>query len=414
MLAEIITIGDEILIGQIVDTNSAWLGQELSALGIQVKQITSCSDNREHILMALKEASHRANLIIITGGLGPTKDDITKKTLTEYFNAGTVVHEPTLDRVKAIFKMRNMPMLESNMLQASVPDNCTVVFNTSGTAPGMWFYENDIAYISMPGVPFEMKTMFTEGAIPLIKKTFELPVIVHRTLLTVGIGESFLAEKIKTVEESLPPHIKLAYLPSLAQVRLRLSGHGHHRQPLMDEINIYAEKMRLQAPDYFFGEEDETMEGLIGKLLTQRKETLSAAESCTGGLLAHSITTIPGSSEYFSASIVTYSYEAKMKELGVNLETLEKHGAVSEQTVIEMAEGCRKKFNTTYAVSISGIAGPGGGTTDKPVGTVWMAVATPDRVVAKLYHMGDDRVRTQTRSAILGMELLRRVILNIV
>ncbi len=408
ILAEIITIGDELLIGQVVDTNSAWLGKELSELGIQVKQITSCSDDALHIKEALAMATKRVDIIIITGGLGPTKDDITKKTLAEYFNSGMVMHEPTKKRVEGIFSMRKMPMLESNYLQAMVPQNCEVLENEKGTAPGMWFNQNNKIYISMPGVPYEMKHIFTKEVTPKIKASFKLPFIVHHTILTAGIGESFLAEKIKSVEECLPSHIKLAYLPAVAQVRLRLSGHGSEKDALQQEVEKYANQIKALAKDYIYGDEDISLPEVIGQILLDKKATVGLAESCSGGYVSHLITSVAGSSLYFKGTLVAYAYEIKENVLGVSKETIDTKGAVSEECIVQMAENARKLLNVDYAIATSGIAGPSGGTTDKPVGTVWIAVASADRTVAKVYHLGDERIRVIERTGIVALEMLRK------
>ncbi len=411
IIAEIITIGDEILIGQIVDTNSAWLGQQLSNLGIRVKQISSVSDDKQHILNALGEASTRANLIIITGGLGPTKDDITKNTLAQYFNTALILHTATLQRVEEIFSTRNLPMLEANRLQAYVPANCTVIENTAGTAPGMWFDEGGKVYMSMPGVPAEMKTIFAQGVITKIKQRFTMPSIRHRTLLTAGIGESFLAEKIKEVEDILPTHIKLAYLPGLGQVRLRLTGYGEDAKKLDAEIDTFAQQIKSKAPSYFFGEGDDTLEKYIGRIFIQNKWTLSIAESFTGGFISHLITEVPGSSAYFMGAVVAYDNEVKINKLGVQRQTIIDHGSVSEQTIIEMAEGCRKALGTNYAIATSGVAGPSGGTVAKPVGTCWIAIACPNgKTIAKHFHMGNDRHNTIHRSGVVALDLLRKVV----
>ncbi len=411
ILSEIITIGDEILIGQILDTNSAWLGQQLSYLGIRVKQISSVSDNKEHILSALKEASSRTDLIIITGGLGPTKDDITKNTLAAYFNCEMVLHEPTLQRVEEIFSTRNLPLLEVNRLQALVPKNCTVIENTLGTAPGMWFEEEGKVYVSMPGVPSEMKAIFSEGVVARIKQQFTMPSIIHRTLLTAGIGESFLAEKIKDIEARLPHYIKLAYLPGLGQVRLRLTGYADDATKLDIEIDTFVQQIKSKAPSYFFGEGDDTLEKYIGRVFTDNQWTLSIAESFTGGYISHLITEVSGSSAYFMGAVVAYDNEVKINKLGVQRQTIISHGSVSEQTIIEMAEGCRKSMNTDYAIATSGVAGPSGGTASKPVGTCWIAIACPNgKTIAKHYHMGNDRHNTIHRSGIVALDLLRKIV----
>ena len=411
IIAEIITIGDEILIGQIVDTNSAWLGKKLSDLGIRVKQISSVSDDKQHILNALSEAKTRADLIVITGGLGPTKDDITKNTLAEYFNTGTILHQATLQRVEEIFSTRNLPMIEMNRLQAFVPANCTVIENTTGTAPGMWFDYDGNVYISMPGVPAEMKTIFEDGVIAKLKEHFTMPSIRHRTLLTAGIGESFLAEKIKDVEDNLPLYIKLAYLPGLGQVRLRLTGYGDDGNKLDAEIDSFAQQIKNKALSYFFGEGDDSLEKYICRIFADNKWTLSIAESFTGGYISHLVTEVAGSSAYFKGAVVAYDNEVKINKLGVKRQTIIDHGSVSEQTIIEMAEGCKKELNTDYAIATSGVAGPSGGTAEKPVGTCWIAIACPNgKTIAKHFHMGSDRHNTIHRSGVVALDMLRKEI----
>lgn len=411
-LAEIITIGDELLIGQVVDTNSAWLGKQLSDLGIRVKQITSVSDDEQHIVEALDAAQKRVDYILITGGLGPTKDDITKKTLAQFFNSDMVLHQPTLERVEAIFSMRKMPMLETNRQQAMVPEICQVLPNPKGTAPGMLFDIKGKVIISMPGVPYEMKAIFSESVIPYLKSSGNLPVIIHETLLTAGIGESFLAEKIKDIEARLPEHIKLAYLPATAQVRLRLTGHGMHETTLRQEINQYAQDIRSVLGDYIYGSGEETLEAQIGKMLLSRGLTLGMAESCSGGYTSHLITSVPGSSLYFKGTLVAYAYETKEKVLGVSHETIATKGAVSEECIIQMATNARKLLHTDYAIATSGIAGPDGGTPDKPVGSVWIAVAGPDGCESKLYRLGDERIRIIERTGIMALDMLRKQLLK--
>lgn len=411
MNAEIITIGDEILIGQIIDTNSSWLGQELSKLGIQVVHRTSVSDKAEAITTALQQAEQRAHIIIMTGGLGPTKDDVTKHTLATYFNSGMVINEDVKTWVMSIFKQRGLPIIESNMQQALVPEVCEVLFNRSGTAPGMWFEKNNKVYISMPGVPFEMKTIFEEECIPRLKQKFKLPVIIHRTVLTSGIGESFLADKIADFENKLPKHIKLAYLPAVGMVRLRLSGHHHSEEVLFDEINAEVTKLYSLISDYIYGEENDTLEKNVGLLLKSQGFTMATAESCTGGYIAHLITSVPGSSGYYKGSVISYANEIKINELGVLPETLKTDGAVSEACVKQMAVGVRTKFDVDFAIATSGIAGPDGGSTEKPVGTVWIAIATPSQTIAKQFNMGDNRERTIQRTAIQALDMLRKQII---
>ncbi|MES2274719.1 MAG: competence/damage-inducible protein A [Bacteroidota bacterium] len=413
MLAEIITIGDEILIGQIVDTNSAWIAKELNKIGVRVKQISSVSDEREHILTALAEAHNRANIIIITGGLGPTKDDITKKTIAEYFNVGMVDNQETLDNVERIFKKYNRPLLEVNRLQAKVPANCEVVINHNGTAPGMWFNHDSRVYVSMPGVPFEMMYMMEDTVLPRIKATFKLPAIVHKTILTVGEGESFLAVRIADIEDSLPAHIKLAYLPKLGQVRLRLSGYGENEATLTDEVNHYAGLLLARVANVLVAEEDIALEKAILDKMEARGLTLSVAESCTGGYISHLFTQHPGSSNVFYGGTVSYSYELKESVLGVKNETLWQHGAVSEETVKEMVEGAILNFKSDYAIAVTGVAGPGGGTPDKPVGTVWIAVASVNKTVTKKFTFGNKRLQNIERSAISALGMLNTLLAEV-
>jgi len=410
MLAEIITIGDEILIGQIVDTNSAWMAGELNNIGIRVKQISSVSDDRLHILTALAEAGSRADIILVTGGLGPTKDDITKKTIAEYFNVKLVENKAALDNVIAIFARYNRPLLEVNRLQAQVPENCDVILNKNGTAPGMWFNEGSKIYISMPGVPHEMMYMMEEDVLPRLKSSLKLPVIIHKTILTVGEGESFLAERIADIEDSLPSYIKLAYLPKLGQVRLRLSAYGEDEAFLREKVNEFATKIVERVANVVAAEEDIPIEKAILNFMTEKGLTLSLAESCTGGYISHLITQHAGSSKVFLGGIVSYSNGLKESVLGVKNETLEQFGAVSRETVTEMAEGALLNFKSGYALAVTGIAGPDGGTPDKPVGTIWIAVATVNKIVAKKLTFGNKRRQNIERSAIAGLNMLNTLL----
>jgi len=413
MLAEIITIGDEILIGQIVDTNSAWMAQQLNNAGIRVKQISSVSDSREHILTALKEAGGRADLIFITGGLGPTKDDITKNTLAEYFGVGMVENQEALDNVLRIFAKYNRPMLDINKAQAMVPANCEVITNKNGTAPGMWFNVDGKIYVSMPGVPFEMMYMMEEEVIPKIKTLFKLPIIIHKTILTVGEGESFLATRIADIEDSLPKHIKLAYLPKLGQVRLRLSGQGDDEQSLRDEIEQYAAKIVARVSENVAAEEDIALEKSILDFMAERDLTLSVAESCTGGYISHLFTQHAGSSRVFFGGAVSYSNGLKESILGVKKATLDKYGAVSGETVVEMVEGALRNFKSDYAIAVTGIAGPDGGTADKPVGTVWIAVASAQKTVQKKFTFGSKRLQNIERSASAALFMLNTLLKDV-
>ena len=410
MLAEIITIGDEILIGQIVDTNSAWMAQQLNNAGIRVKQISSVSDDRQHILNALAEASERAEIIMITGGLGPTKDDITKKTLAEYFGVGFVESKDALENVYRIFEKYNRPMLEVNRQQAQVPENCEVILNKNGTAPGMWFNHKGKIYVSMPGVPFEMMYMIEEEVIPKLKATFKLPVIIHKTILTAGEGESFLAEKITDIENDLPPYIKLAYLPKLGQVRLRLSADGDDAAFLKQKIDEFSARIVERVGNAVVAQEDISLEKALLDLMAEKRLTLSVAESCTGGYLSYLLTQHAGSSKVFLGGAVSYSNELKENLLGVKDETIIKYGAVSEETVTEMVKGALSNFKSDFAIAITGIAGPDGGTAEKPVGTVWIGVASAERSFIKKFTFGSKRAQNIERSAISALSMLNTLL----
>ncbi|MEI8046835.1 MAG: competence/damage-inducible protein A [Bacteroidota bacterium] len=406
MLAEIITIGDELLIGQVIDTNSAWMAEQLNMIGIRVHQITSISDNQEHILTTLKEASERVQLILITGGLGPTKDDITKQTLCRYFNTSLVFSEEVYQNVEKLFAARGFAVSELNRLQAMVPANCKVIPNPNGTAPCMWFAEDDCIYVSMPGVPFEMKAIMEHEIIPRLLGKLN-KVIIHRTILTEGVGESHLATIIEPWEDSLPEFVKLAYLPQPGMVRLRLTAYGTDRGQLQEAIHKAEKELIPYAGKYIFGFDDDTMESVIGHLLREKKMTLSTAESCTGGNIAQLITSIAGSSDYFKGSVVAYSNEIKEQFLGVPHQVLLDFGAVSEQTVMAMAEGIRMRFSTDYAIAVSGIAGPAGGTDEKPVGTTWIAIATPTGTISRKFLFGEHRGRNIRKASIAALNMLR-------
>jgi len=409
MLAEIITIGDEILIGQIVDTNSAFIAQKLNAIGVRVKQISSVSDDRQHILNALAEAHQRADIILITGGLGPTKDDITKKTLAEYFGVGLIENKDALQNVENIFRrLRGVSetLLDVNRQQALVPENCEVILNANGTAPGMWFNYNGKIYMSMPGVPHEMMYLMEEAVIPKLKATFDLPFIIHKTILTAGEGESYLAEKIADIENDLPSYIKLAYLPKLGQVRLRLSGYGEDEALLKNEIESFAKRLVERVGRSVVAQEDIALEKAILNYMAEKELTLSTAESCTGGYIAHLITQHAGSSKVFFGGAVSYSYELKESILGVKNETLWQYGAVSQETVTEMVQGALLNFKSDYAVAVTGIAGPDGGTPEKPVGTVWIGVANAQKTITKKFQFGNKRIQNIERTAIAALNML--------
>jgi len=409
MLAEIITIGDEILIGQIVDTNSAFIAQKLNAIGVRVKQISSVSDDRQHILNALAEAHQRADIILITGGLGPTKDDITKKTLAEYFGVGLIENKEALQNVESIFRrLRGVSetLLDVNRQQALVPENCEVILNANGTAPGMWFNYQGKVYMSMPGVPHEMMYLMEEEVIPKLKANFNLPFIIHKTILTAGEGESYLAEKIADIENDLPSYIKLAYLPKLGQVRLRLSGYGEDETLLKDEIKSFAKRLVECIGRSVVAQEDIAIEKAILNYMAENELTLSTAESCTGGYIAHLITQHAGSSKVFFGGAVSYSYELKESILGVKNETLWQYGAVSQETVTEMVQGALLNFKSDYAIAVTGIAGPDGGTPEKPVGTVWIGVANAQKTITKKFQFGNKRIQNIERTAIAALNML--------
>ncbi len=407
MTAEIISIGDELLIGQVINTNASWIAGELNKAGILVSQVTAIGDNSNDIQRALKDACLRNDIVLLTGGLGPTKDDTTKSVLADYFNSSMIFHEPTFQHIRKLFKSRNYEVTLVNRRQAEIPEQCTPLPNENGTAPGMWFEKNGKVIVSMPGVPFEMQPMITNQVIPRLQAKFELPYIYHKTIMTQGLGESKLAERIEEIEDSLPKHIKLAYLPQPGIVRLRLSASGKNKTALEDEINMYCRKLLAKIPELIFGYDDIKLEEVVGKLLTERKQSLSTAESCTGGYLAHLITSISGSSNYYYGSVISYSNDIKIKELNVSLADLEKYGAVSQRVVEQMAEGVRKKFKTDYSLATSGIAGPDGGTDEKPVGTIWISLASEKGVQSKLLHLGEHRGRNIRRTALEALNMLR-------
>jgi len=393
IFASIITIGDELLIGQTIDTNSAWMAQELNKIGVWVKRRVAVGDTREDIWQALDEESESAQIILITGGLGPTADDITKPLLCDYFGGKMVVDEMVLEHVTNIFLRLNRPIIDRNMKQAEVPDVCTVLMNKRGTAPGMLFRKGNCIYISMPGVPHEMKGIMQDEVLPLLQKEYEMPFILHRTLLTAGVGESFIAEKISAWEEALPADIKLAYLPNYGMVRLRLTATGIDKASLDNTLDTLFAELQELVKEWLIVTEDIPLEQALGRLLLSKKKTMATAESCSGGYIAHLITAIPGSSEYFKGTVVAYAYDVKEDVLGVQHATLEIKGAVSEETITEMLNGLLQKTTADYGIATSGIMGPGGGTEDKPVGTVWVAVGSREKMVAKRLHFRFDRLK---------------------
>ncbi len=407
ILAELLTIGDEILYGQIVDTNSQWMSVELDKIGVKVIRKTTVGDQEEEILTAFAEAEKRADVILITGGLGPTSDDLTKPLLAKYFNCGLEINEEALAEVTEFFKSRGRELTELNKQQAALPTSCEKITNPVGTAPGMWFNKGNKVFMSMPGVPHEMKKMMTEQVLPRIAKKYELPVIYHKIIRTIGVGESFLAEKISGWEKKLPDHLRLAYLPSLGEVKLRLTGFGNSLSELEKDSNDQIVKLKDLAGDYIYGYGDTPIEAVIGNTLREKKLTLSVAESCTGGYLSHLITSVPGCSDYFLGSIIPYAYEIKMRQLDVKPETLEKYGAVSEQTIIEMANIVRAKFNTDIGVATSGIAGPGGATPDKPLGTVWIAYSDKHHTITRKLQLSKDRMINIRMASMAVLNLIR-------
>ena len=414
MQAEIITIGDEILIGQIVDSNSAFIAQELNKIGVSVYQITSIQDDRDHITEALRESGDRSSVVIITGGLGPTKDDVTKETICTFFEDELVRDNAVLSHIEELFKKYiNSPISDLNRRQALVPSKATVLHNAFGTAPGLWMKQGEVSYFFLPGVPYEMKNLITSSVLPKIMETYDRPYIVHKTLLTYGMGESAVAERIEDWENNLPPHIKLAYLPNLGRVRLRLSSKGTDREALKASVEAEAKKLYPIIGDIIYGEEENgTIESQIGKFLTQKKMTLATAESFTGGKIAEQITSVPGASNYFKGSVVSYATDTKIKVLGVPEEMIQKHSVVSEEVAMAMAENVRNLLGTDFAVSTTGNAGPTKGDSDADVGTVYIGISSPSGTIAHKFAMGNHRERVVKKSVSKAFELLYKEILN--
>ena len=409
MNVELVTIGDEILIGQTIDTNSAWMAKQLNSLGVKVAQIISVKDEREAILDQLSTSFERADLVITTGGLGPTKDDITKQVLCDFFDTELYRNAEVLERIEDYFRSRNRVMLETNRQQADLPKACEVLTNLVGTASGMWFEKKGRVVVSMPGVPYEMKHLMSEEVLPRIKDRFDLPTLFHHTIMTEGIGESFLAEQVKEWEDSLSSEgIHLAYLPSPGIVKLRLSAEGDELAQLKEKILRKSKEFKQLVPQYIFGDNDIKAEEALGVQLKKQQKTIATAESCTGGYLAHLLTSVPGSSEYFKGSVVSYANEVKMNTLNVSEESLNTLGAVSQSVVEQMAQNVRQKMNADFALATSGVAGPEGGTDRKPVGTVWIALATKEGVYAKRFQFEQNRERNIRRSALAAIGMLRR------
>ena len=414
MLAEIITIGDEILIGQITDTNSTYIASELNKIGVSVFQITSVQDEKTHILKALKDAESRVDLICITGGLGPTKDDITKHTLAEYFDDTLVENDEVLAHIENLFKKYiSTPISDLNRRQALIPSKAEPLHNAYGTAPGMWFRKGNKAFVSLPGVPFEMKHLLNDKVIPKIVETFERPYIIHRTLMTYGLGESAIAQRIEDWEENLPVFVKLAYLPNLGKVRLRLTAKGSERQKLNDVLEAEVQKLYKLIGDIIAGEEaNGVIEVVVANLLTDKEMTLATAESFTGGKIAQQITAIPGASAYFLGSIVSYATQTKIDVLGVPKELVDQYSVVSSQVAEAMAKNTKQLLGSDFAIATTGNAGPTKGDSDADVGTVYIAIATPNRVFAEKFAMGNHRTRIVQKSVHKAFEMLRKEILN--
>lgn len=410
--AEIITIGDEILYGQILDTNTQWISLELDKLGIKTVRKSSVGDQIDEIVQILQEAQKRADVVFITGGLGPTKDDLTKKILADFFDCTLAYHADALEDVTEFFAKRGRELSDLNRDQALLPTKCTFIPNKQGTAPAMWFNEQDTIWISMPGVPFEMKAIMETEVLPRLVKHFKLPVIVHQVVKTVGIGESYLSDLIQDWELQLPAHIKLAYLPSLGIVKLRLTGFGDSMEILNKQISAEYEKVMPLIKSYVFGYEKDELAEVVGKILIDQKATLAVAESCTGGYLAHQFTQHAGCSMYFLGGVLAYSNEVKMTQLGVSSLILKEEGAVSDACAIAMAAGARKTTGSTYALATTGIAGPDGGTINKPVGTIWIALAHPNGVITRKLTMGGTRIQNIHLTSLTAINLLRRFLLN--
>lgn len=405
--AEIISIGDEILYGQTLDTNSHWMSGQLDAIGIKVKRKVTIGDTREEILSALSESEKRADVVLITGGLGPTSDDLTKPLLAEYFGVDLVMNPSALEEITKLFNKVNRPLTEANRKQAELPSNCTKITNPMGTAPGMWFEERNTIFVSMPGVPYEMQAIMTSSILPKLHERFVDGVIHHKIIRTIGIPESTLAEKIKDWEEALPSNIKLAYLPTMGQVKLRLTAIGTDKAALEKMVMVEVSKVIPRVEKYVYGFDQDDIEKVIGEMLLKANKTIAFAESCTGGYLSHLITSIPGSSAYYKGSIVSYAYDVKVNSLDVDQHEMEVKGAVSEEVVIQMAKAVRSKLGADIGISVSGVAGPGGGTEEKPVGTVWIAYSDHEKTVAKKFNFSKDRNLNIKFSALSALNMFR-------
>ena len=414
MNAEIITIGDEILIGQIIDTNSAFIAKELNKIGVSVFQITSIQDEKEHILQTFKEAEQRADIIIVTGGLGPTKDDITKKCFCDYFDDELVQNDEVLKHVEYLFETYiDTPISDLNRLQAMVPSKAIVLKNQYGTAPGMFFENGEKVFVSLPGVPYEMKALITDEVLPKLQKKYSRPVLLHKTVLTYGLGESAIANKIENWEDSLPDHIKLAYLPNLGKVRLRLSGRGFNEEQLEKDLYDEIEKLKVIIGDIIYGlEEESPMEETLKNLFAENGFTLATAESCTGGQIASLLTSVSGASSYFSGSMVTYATQSKIDLLSVPAEIIEKHSVVSAEVAEAMASGVRQKLKTDFAISTTGNAGPSKGDSDADLGTVYIGIATPSKIYSEKFSFGNHREKVVGKAVNKSLQMIRKALLE--
>jgi nicotinamide-nucleotide amidase len=410
MKAEIITIGDELLIGQTIDTNSAWIGAELSKSGFDIVRKTSVHDDYEDIMEILRQVTGKADVVIITGGLGPTSDDITKKVLCDFFSSRMVVNKDVLATVEEMMQRRGIPVNENNRRQAEVPEACRVLINARGTAPGMWFEKGGTIFVSLPGIPYEMEYIMTEHVIPQLNRRFSSQVIIHRNIMTYGAPEAKLAERLTEFEKALPGNVKLAYLPRYGMIKLRLTATGGERVLLEKSLKEQVRMLFEVIPNLIYADNEESLEMTIGRLLKKKKQSLCTAESCTGGKIASLITSIAGSSEYYKGSVIAYDNAVKKDVLKVPVDLIQRYGAVSEQVVIRMAEGARRLLKTDYSVATSGIAGPDGGTEDKPAGTLWIAVSSAKGTVAEKHQFVQDRVTNINRFAYAALNLLRKYI----
>jgi nicotinamide-nucleotide amidase len=413
MNVQILTVGDELLIGQVIDSNSAWMAKQLNLIGAQVTGIQTTGDDLGEMVEALQRAAKKADVVLITGGLGPTRDDVTKKALAQYFDTGFVFSQETFAYIERFFSRLGRTATDAHRQQCFMPQNASLLPNKMGTAPGMWFDEDDVVYVSMPGVPYEMQYLMQKEVLPRLQDRFPGAPILHKTIRTVGEGESNIAKRLETFEAELPNNVKLAYLPSLGQVRLRLTARGGSRDQLEQTLERYVQELEGLVDDLVFGFDDQTLEEVVGETLRAKKLTVGTAESCTGGFLAHRITSIPGSSDYFLGSIIAYANEVKQELLGVKEETLQEYGAVSEATVREMVAGTLKLLGTDLAIATSGIAGPGGGTPEKPVGTVWLAIGNQHEIRTHRLQLGKDRLKNIEYSTVFALNMIRQAALEL-